>query len=423
MGKRKEQTMIKLKHRAIALTLAGAVLFTTAAASELLSGDAYSAAKDAVKKTTSWAANEAESFTMDYGVVFKVDGEAVNSSVITEKYDMANLMNESREKSIDPSGECEWYRLTDGEIYVSAVKNSDEDDEVIYHVSDYGVSSRDELLSDPFEEEMAEDIETVFDAFVGSLKEFVQCTDEDGKIVYFGALDSSQIPALPNTLCSFLTKYTVINDAYTRDYYEIPEMDDIFLDSLEARVEATEDNIITSAYGNATLLGTGKDGEEHSIGFEVFLNITDVDSTQVEHFDPEGKNVERASARETAQVRSANIMDSYDIGTYKRTLYSKGDGELIPDGEITVTITECTDESIIGTYSDTKKGVSFNFVGEWSDSDNYRVSAEGMDMIIIKNYDHANGYSDSIDLFRDVTFTEGGWQTNENRITLMRVEG
>ena len=107
--------MMKLKNRAIALSLAGAVLFTTAAAADILSGDAYTGAKDAIKNSARFMAEGEASFTLDYGMSLKIDGETYDGFTAVDMYDTENRRSECMKTNYDPEGTNEYWNYQDSE--------------------------------------------------------------------------------------------------------------------------------------------------------------------------------------------------------------------------------------------------------------------------------------------------------------------
>lgn len=414
--------MIKLKNRAVALSIAGAMLFTTAAAADLLSGDAYSGAKAVVKNTARFLTAEADSFTMDFGMAIKIDSETAEANLVNEKFDMKNWRTESIRHNIDKDGEHEFYTYEDEDIFVSShIGTGDGTDDEVYYISPYGYSKEYPMISNPFDDETAADLETVFDAFVGNMKEFVRTGEEDGMTVYYGSLDSSQIPTLPNALCSFVAKYS-FNDDYSRDYYGMPKLSDIFLDNVEGSLRTTDDDIITHAAASASLTGTDEDGEEHSIVLELYLDITDINETDIPVFDRSGKNVEEHYYEETVEGFGSDVLfEECDLGEYKKVLVKKADDAYKVTGEVTVSLNTVESELITGTYKNTETGKETEFTAELSDSGDYISDNESVRLIIQKNVDFETGVTESITVYdEDVEIGEDCWSASGMGRELLR---
>ncbi len=414
--------MIKLKNRAVALSIAGAILFTTAAAADLLSGDAYSGAKAAVKKTTNYLTTEADSFTMDFGIALKIDSETSRAVRETAKYDMANWRREEITHDTDKDGEHVYYTYEDEDIYASShIGTGDGTDDEVYYISPYGYSKEYPMLSNPFDDETAEDLETLFDAFVGNMKEFVRMGEEDGMRVYYGSLDSSQIPTLPNALCSFVAKYT-FNDEYSEYYYDLPKLSDIFVDNIEGSIRTTDENIISHVSATACLIGTDEDENEHTIALELYMDITDVNETEIPVFDRTGKNIEEYESIEVTEASGDDrLFEDCDLGEYKKVLAKKEDGAYVVTGEMILEINTSDGEVITGTYKNTETGREIEFTAELSDSDEYLSDNGDLSLIIRKNVDPETGVTDSVTVFdEDVQIYEHGWAASGSGCELIR---
>lgn len=412
--------MMKLKNRAIALSLAGAVLFTTAAAADILSGDAYTGAKDAIKNSARFMADGEASFTLDYGMSLKIDGETYDGFTAVDMYDTENRRSECMQTNYDPEGTNEYWNYQDSEKNVS--KRSGDD---TYYISHYGYDSyendENSMISNPFEDDIAPDIEKVFDAFVGSLKEFVQAGEENGDKIYYGELDASQIPALPNTLCAFIAKVT-FNDEYSRDRYNLPELSDICIDSVSGKLTVNSDDVVTGAYGAASLVGTDKSGGEHTIEFELYYTMSDIGKTVVPEFATDGKTIHDYEDY-AVKTEDMYVMDSFDIGTYKCTLLKRGETAYEKAGEITLTVDSVDGDEVSGTYVNTLDGTKINYTAVKSEYGyDYYSENEADNLVISKIYDWENEVSTGVIIHTGVMFdSDGGWSSNDTSYSLSRV--
>lgn len=410
--------MIKLKNRAIALSLAGAVLFSTAAAADIISGDSYSGAKDAIKETAAYITSEADSFTVTLGTAIKADGNTALTYENIGKYDIENGRYETTEKSMDSvDGESEWYSYDDPEkrVYRSSYDG-------VYYVTEREWDPREQMMVNPFEDEMAPDVERLADAFFGNLKEFVRTGEEDGCTVYYGEVDASQIPALPNALCSFLTKYVLVNDRYTREKLSVPELTDIYADSAEGKITTDSNGLVNGAYASAALIGTDSNGEEHRIEFSLMMEITDLNETVIDEIDLDGKNTEYSS--EVIDSSSSNIFDDFDKGIYTYDIVKRGETAYEKTGEVVIEITEADSEDVEGIFTVTRDGetTSFEFNAECLDGWAY-VSDDGEEgFAIAKNYDYSQHVNSGLILYRNVTVDEEtqGFSSEGDSLTLTR---
>lgn len=409
--------MIKLKNRAIALSLAGAVLFSTAAAADIISGDSYSGAKEAIKETAAYITSEAKSYTVTLGSAIKADGNTALTYESVGKYDVENGKREITEKSMDSvDGESEWYSYDDTgkSVYRSSYDG-------VYYVTEREWDPREQMIVNPFEDEMAPDVERLADAFFGNLKEFVRTGEEDGCTVYYGEVDASQIPALPNALCSFLTKYALVNDRYTREKLSVPELTDIYADSAEGKITTDSNGLVNGAYASAALIGMDSNGEEHRIEFSLMMEITDLNETVIDEIDLDGKNTEYSSE---AVDTSVDRFDDFDKGIYTYDIVTRGETSYEKTGEVVIEITDADSEDVEGIFTVTRDGetTSFDFNAECFDSWAY-VSEDGEESFAIaKNYDYSQRVTSGLILYRNVTVDEEtkGWSSEGDSLTLTR---
>lgn len=407
--------MIKLKNRAIALALAGAVLFTTAAAADFLAGDVYTGAKNAVKDTVAYLSDGASSGTVEAGINVLIDSEAVITGEFLTKVDFEAYRMETMERLTDLDDIYEYRRYEDENKSVRYVEEED-----TYYVYPYGLSRDYDIINDPFEDEMAEDLEKVFDAFVGNLKEFVNSKDNGDGRLYYGELDSTQIPALPNTIAAFVTKYT-FNDDYQRERYSLPYLSEIAVEGLKGSVAVDRDGIIENAEGSLTMLGFDEDGNEHTIAFEGYIKLYDLDSTVIPEFDPSGKNViEQPGAMEETVTVSFGQFDERDLGTYKKDIVKVSDNGYEKTGEIKITITAVSDDEISGTYENTETGESTEFTASNFYGDSYYFDTVEDGYVLVKDFEYDEEVPSGIDVYTGAVAEEDGWSSDGETYKLTR---
>lgn len=407
--------MIKLKNRAIALALAGAVLFTTAAAADFLAGDAYTGAKNAVKDTVAYISDGASSVTMEAGANILIDSDAVITGEFFSKFDFEAYRTESTERTTDLDDTYEYRHYEDEEKSVRYVEEED-----VYYVYPYGFSRDYAIINNPFEEEMAQDLEKVFDAFVGNLKEFVSSkADGDGRL-YYGELDSTQIPALPNTLAAFVTKYT-FNDDNQRERYGLPYLSEIAVEGIKGSITVDKDGIIENAEGSLTMLGFDEDGNEHTIEFEGYIKLYDLDNTVVSEFDPSGKNViEQPGGIEETVVASDCLFDERDIGTYKKDIVKVSDDGYEKTGEVKITITAVNDGEISGIYENTETGEDTEFTASNFYGDSYYFDTVEDGYVLVKDFEYDEEAPSGVNVYAGAVMEEDGWSSDGERYTLTR---
>lgn len=341
------------KTTVISWFVAGAMLFGTAAAADLIIGDGYNGAKSALKYTSKTLAYEANNFTFDASYSIKYDGNVIQSSKNTIKQDTANQKRdeESETFSVDKiNGNSEYKNHTyyDPQKYIS--KFGDDDN---YYQYNYGKGSENDLnFTDPFEEDMASDAEKICDAFVSSMKDFVQVADgDDGGKVYYGSLDSSQIPAFANAVSSVMFKYSFL-DEYQRKSYGIADIkDNLYFTNVEGKVSQNANGILDSAVGSATIIGTDKDGTTHEFVFSLNVAVRDINSTKVSEPDiPEGKLVIESD------YGDGNELTQKDVGKFTCAIVKNGKNAYEKIGDAVLIINSADGDNITGEVEITKDG-------------------------------------------------------------------
>lgn len=344
-----------------------------------------------------------------------IDSEAVITGEFLTKVDFEAYRMETMERLTDLDDIYEYRRYEDENKSVRYVEEED-----TYYVYPYGLSRDYDIINDPFEDEMAEDLEKVFDAFVGNLKEFVNSKDNGDGRLYYGELDSTQIPALPNTIAAFVTKYT-FNDDYQRERYSLPYLSEIAVEGLKGSVAVDRDGIIENAEGSLTMLGFDEDGNEHTIAFEGYIKLYDLDSTVIPEFDPSGKNViEQPGAMEETVTVSFGQFDERDLGTYKKDIVKVSDNGYEKTGEIKITITAVSDDEISGTYENTETGESTEFTASNFYGDSYYFDTVEDGYVLVKDFEYDEEVPSGIDVYTGAVAEEDGWSSDGETYKLTR---
>lgn len=403
------------KVTAICAFVIGATIFTTAAFADVIVGSGYNGLKNAVKTTTAKLSNEVESFTLDANVTVKVDGETCFEAGDTARYDVANQRLEERNYSSSKEENTEDFYYRDNTKYITM------DEGGSYYVNKFEIeqTSDDEpFISDPFEDEMAEDMEKVLDAFVGNLKDIVQVEEQDGKKMYMGNLSESQMPTLVNAVSSFVLKYSFFDDRQAEEMGFPALVSDIYLKEVNGKAIENQDGILESAIGSVLVSGADKNGTEHIIGFDVSISISEINQTTVEEPNLEGKEVNYST------VSYGPRFDQKYIGTYKNDIVKEQDEQFVKIGERVLEITSVEGDKITGKYYETytqdapESVPSFDLVGTIEKNGNVKVSYTEGDKANNGIIDFSYGSNDmylNLRFEQNVTFDYDGMSYSTDR--------
>lgn len=404
---------MKMGKRAVSLCalVVGATLLATSALADVMIGSGYNNFKDAVKTTAAALTGEADSFTLEMTSDVKFDGESLNYQSNVLKADVKGNKAESTSRYTDQKrGTSDRYFYTDSTMSVSKLSQED-----IYHViqrEDNDVMSS--RISNPFEDEMADDAEKIVDAMVGSLKDVIQIEENDGKKMFTGNITEAQVPALINAVLSFGVKYSIADSNIAKEY-GIPALtSDIYVRDASGKAIANADGILESIVGKGSIIGKDKNGGDHVLTVELAVNVAGVNSTSVETPNLEGKNVEYHQ-----ETRSSGFSKKY-IGTYKDDIVDENGEGLEKIGERVLEITSIEGDTVTGKYYETyRDGVvpqesplSFEFTGN-SHKYGYSFAADYTDLdgetktLSVHSDGGVEGQSITLELDRVQTSSDG----------------
>ncbi len=299
---------MKVNKKAMSLcaVLVGAAVFATAAAADVMLGSGYSGAKEVLKASTAYFADEAENFTVHGEFLFEVDGRTFMQSTLSAKFDNQNVVKEIDESYIEPDGvPSQRYYYQDKDRYVSYDEEND-----LYRVYLQNVTMDEKLFSDPFKEDEMQDLERIADALAGAMKDVIQVEEADGGRIYTGTMCDAQVPALVNAVGSFLMKRNVFNDSIWEEYKFPAVQSDIFLQEASGKMLTNEEGILENAMGMLIFNGKSQDGVNHTVRVEVSIALTDVNETAITLPELTDEN----SVIETSSQPS---LDERYVGTYK----------------------------------------------------------------------------------------------------------
>jgi hypothetical protein len=337
------------KKSKIIISLAlGTVMFTTTAIAQVLSKSGYDQLKDSIKYTTASCTTKLSSYTIDTAFVIKDNGSVISSQNSLDKTDVSNQTKENVSTTVEGGVKKENYFYSDKIGFIS--KNSDQD---VYYTTEYATPHETVVLSDPFKEKGATDMEKIADALVGGLKDAVVVAENsDGSKTLSGSLSESQIPALINAVVSFQSK-NEFGNGYNNQSTMPKITKDVFVKSIKGNMVTTKEGLIQSVLGSGVLVGTDESGKEHNLSFEMLVKITNVNLTKVNKPDLSGKKVEKNVEKDFSKLSNH---EKY-IGKYKTDMIIEKNGKFEKIGESILDITAIDSKGVSGrNYEEYAKG-------------------------------------------------------------------
>jgi len=344
---------MRLSKRTAALCafVVGTVVLVTSAFADVMIESGYYSLKNSAKTTMAKLTTEVDNFTINIIASAKVDDQVFVETNERIKYDMVQQARESTGKNNEKGEITENYNYSDKNqnIYKDFQTGK-------YHV--YYKRHQDDykILGNPFEEEQAEDVEKIVDAFVGSLQDTIQVEQIDGKKVYIGNLSDTQVPSLMNAILSFALKYSVFDERTIKESNFPYPKTNIFISSVSGKAVENENGILESIIGRISLTADDKDGSTHLYTVELSIEIFDVNNTAVNKPDLTGEDVEYSRG-------SGYSFDEKYIGTYKNDIVGLEGNTFVKKGERILEITSVQDNKLMGTYREV-----YNDVYESDDS-------------------------------------------------------
>lgn len=322
----------------------GAVMLATTAFADITSKTGYDQLKDSIKYTAESLSKRADSHTLEATMTLKDNDKVIASESSLSKVQGDKNLSESttvsangqsrKSSSYSDKGTRIWY--------------SPEDD--TYNVIEYTSAMEASSFRNPFEEDRAKDVEKIFDAVVGNLKDYVVVEDKnDGSKVLSGSLSESQIPALVNAVASFAFKQEFGGRRLSSDAEAVPQMvNDIYVKNVTGKANVTKEGLVENVLATGILSGKDKDGNPHDLTIEVLFRLTDVNKTVVVKPDLTGKKVEKR----TENAPQKETVTQRFVGKYKNDIVIVKDDRFVKIGERVLEITSVDDKHVTGKYTE-----------------------------------------------------------------------
>ncbi len=359
----------------------GALVFATTAFADVALGSGYDKLKKSIKYTSAQMDEGLKSFTLESVFSLK-DGEKVLfQDTSTSKFDREKQAYEEINIGLEANGKTfNNYSYSDKDCDIRKY-GSDEKYRVTEYENgknNYGIGN----FRDPFKEKTASEIEKIFDAAVGNLKNYVQLEElSDGRKEYKGSLSEAQIPTLISAVSSFLFREAVGNGG--RGQNGLPQLEsDIFIKSVSGNAVESKSGLLESVIGEVIVTGKDKQGAEHVMTFSGIIKLTEVGSTIITKPDLTEKEVERVSASGVMGISSKYI------GKYKNEIVIEKDGKFVKAGERFIEITHVDDKIVSGSYSEVLKP-GFESYGLYKDGFTFQINQT--DSMRIFTYTNSSG--------------------------------
>ena len=358
----------------------GAMVFMTTAFADVALGSGYDRLKDTIKRTTGQMESGLKSYTFETLITLKDNGKVLDQSSNFMKIDNEKAAREETTVS-QHAGENTYnrYYYTDKQCHISKSGEAEEK----YYLTDYSSYSKSPEFNsfrNPFKEKGANEVEKIFDALVGNLKNYVQVEERpEGGREYSGSLSEAQVPALANAVSSFGIKKMLGENRTRGGEPAFPAIEsDIYIKSISGKAVESKSGLLESMTAEVTMIGNDKQGVQHEITVDAVMKVSGVNKTVVTKPDLTGKKVEKVS-------RVAGF-DSKYLGKYKNDIVMEKDGKFIKIGERVLEITHIDDKKVSGSYKEIcKPGYEADYPDRYDFTFDYIPDVEPMSTFTYTN--------------------------------------
>lgn len=326
----------------------GCVMFTTTAFAEIISKSGYEQSKEALKYSAEQLSDKLKSYTVDVTFVIKDKDKVITTFNTVNKYDVTKKSCENVSTTIDNGSKKEEYYYRDEKNVISY-----NNEQGIYYVAEYKKPMEYKIFNNPFKEKQAGDIEKIFDALIGNLKDNVVVSENaDGTKELSGSVSEAQIPALVNAVVSFQFKNSFSINRNSNEQNKMPKIiKDIFIKEVKGKMTLDKNGLVQSAFGTGILYGKDDKDQEHVLTFEALGKLYNVNSTKTNMPDLSGKKVEKT----VVENYGPEINTEMYIGKYKNDIIIEKNGKFQKIGESILNIDHIDKKNISGSYTEEYK--------------------------------------------------------------------
>lgn len=210
----------------------------------------------------------------------------------------ADLKTNGSAQSVD------FYKLKDQAV----LKSSNDNTYYVEQELSHGKNKKDQ--KETFDHQISQQAETVIDALVGNLKDYVEVdTKSDGSKAISANLDQTQIPAVVNAIAPIVIKHVSSQDhdgeqkdgdknefPLNRDALQAaaPKLtQDIKIEKVSFQADVTAANYIQHQEADVTISGKDASGAVHQIVVHVQADLSGYNTTKPETIDLSGKKVQQ----------------------------------------------------------------------------------------------------------------------------------
>ncbi|WP_274364061.1 hypothetical protein [Paenibacillus thermotolerans] len=340
---------MKLSKKAVTLLsfTIGACVFVSTAFADMALGTGYDRLKDSAKHTAAQMENGLDSYTTEVLMTLKDNDRTMLQVSSVLKIDTENQAMEETTVTQESDGESKSnYSYSDRKL--SVWKNSLDDK---YYATGYP-NARDDwgMFTSPFNQNGFTEMEKIFDAVVGNLKDHVQVEERtEGGRIYSGSLSEVQVPAIVNAVSSFGMKQIISDQRRSEQHSKLPEIEsDIYVKRVTGTAVENKSGLLEQVTGSATLSGKDKDGVQHDMTLDIVFKLSNIGRTKVSAPDLTNAEVEKVNGQ-------LGGFSSKYVGTYKNNIVIEKDGRFVKIGERIVEITSVADGKVTGKYQENVK--------------------------------------------------------------------
>ncbi|WP_409343128.1 hypothetical protein [Paenibacillus sp. MBLB4367] len=278
------------------------IVMVTAGMSVMAGTSGYDTYKSALKttKAAKSVSVQAEAVVQDNGVVLT----SANGSF------KASLDNKTGSGTVDVTSggagqKLSFYKQESGTV----LKSADSD---VYYVRQDEQDKQDKRkkAKEPIDQAIPQQVETVIDALVGNLKDYVAVDAKaDGSKEVSVELTNAQLPAVVNAIAPIAIKNAVKEHhdggkeeavdnkgelPFNKDFLgQEPQLSqDIKIDKVSLKAVIDASNYITHQEADLTVSGKDEAGTPHVVTFHVNADLSDYNSTTPDQIDLTGKQVQ-----------------------------------------------------------------------------------------------------------------------------------
>lgn len=321
----------------------GLIIFVSTAFADISSKSGYQQLKDSVKYTFKSMDKHLSSYTITTSTVIKDNSKLIMSSEEIKK--QSKTANEEHNTYLNGNTQKQsFYYYNDKDTSISY--DTSNDTYYLYENSgDYKKAS-----VDPFSEPFSNELEKIFDLFIGNLKDSVTYENKpDGSKKFSGFINQSQIPALINALTSFEFRQEITSRTYDRIDTKYPHLkNDVYIKLVKGSATTNKNGLIEDVTASCIMVGKDFDGIAHDITAEITIKIHNINSTKVTKPDLAGKKIEKTS-NEGNEV--SNLTERFE-GTFKNNIVIQRDNKYEKIGERIVELARLDDTHFKGSYTE-----------------------------------------------------------------------